>query len=60
MTARSTMRGVQLTRHGGLDKLNDCDAIPVPESGPDNELIRVGAAGVNSTDVSTRIRYMMR
>ena len=49
-----TMQGVLLTGHGGLDKLEIRDDIPVPEPGADDVLIRVGAAAVNNTDINTR------
>ena len=48
------MKGVQLTGHGGLDKLVFRDDIPVPVPGPGDVLIRVSAAGVNNTDLNTR------
>ncbi len=49
-----TMRGVWLTGHGDLDKLEFRDDIPVPEPGPRDVLVRVSAAGVNNTDINTR------
>ncbi len=48
------MRGVFLTGHGGLDKLEIRDDIPVPMPGPGDVLIKVGAAAVNNTDINTR------
>ena len=51
------MKGVQLTGHGGLDMLAIRDDIPVPKPGPCDVLIRVGAAGVNNTDLNTRIGW---
>jgi NADPH:quinone reductase-like Zn-dependent oxidoreductase len=48
------MRGVFLTGHGGLDKLEMRNDIPVPRPGPYDVLIQVGAAAVNNTDVNTR------
>jgi len=48
------MKGVQLTGHGGFDKLMLRDDIPVPKPGPCDVLIKVGAAGVNNTDLNTR------
>lgn len=48
------MRGVFLTGHGGLDKLEIRDDIPVPKPRPYEVLIRVGAAAVNNTDINTR------
>ncbi|MCH7944124.1 MAG: alcohol dehydrogenase family protein [Proteobacteria bacterium] len=49
-----TMRGVWLTGHGGLDKLEPRSDIPVPRPGPREALIRVAAAAVNNTDINTR------
>lgn len=51
------MRGLQLTGHGGLDKLVLRDDIPVPVPGPRDVLIRISAAGVNNTDINTRIGW---
>ncbi len=51
------MKGVQLTGHGGLDQLTIRDDIAVPTPGPRDVLIRVGAAGVNNTDLNTRIGW---
>jgi len=53
----SVMRGVQLVGHGGLDKLEFREDIPVPVPGPGDVLIRVSAAGVNNTDLNTRIGW---
>lgn len=52
-----TMCGVQLVGHGGPDKLVWSDAIPVPVPGPGQALVRVAAAGVNNTDINTRIGW---
>lgn len=51
------MKGIQLTGHGGLDKLVFRDDIPVPTPGPGDVLIKVGAAGVNNTDLNTRLGW---
>jgi len=51
------MHAVILTGHGGMDKLeyrNDID-VPVPKE--DEVLIRVKGAGVNNTDINTRIGW---
>lgn len=53
----STMSGVVLTGHGGLDKLEYRDDLPVPEPAADEVLIRVGASAVNNTDINTRIGW---
>ena len=52
-----TMSGVLLTRHGGPEALEWSDTIPVPEPGPGQVLVRVAAAGVNNTDINTRIGW---
>jgi NADPH:quinone reductase-like Zn-dependent oxidoreductase len=52
-----TMRGVYLTGHGGLDKLVVREDIPVPHPTANDVIIRVGAAGVNNTDINTRIGW---
>ena len=51
------MRGVQLTGHGDLDKLVLRDDIPVSTPGPRDVLIKVSAAGVNNTDLNTRLGW---
>jgi NADPH:quinone reductase-like Zn-dependent oxidoreductase len=52
-----TMRGVRLTGHGDLDKLDIREDIPVPVPGPRDVLVRVTAAGVNNTDINTRTAW---
>lgn len=51
------MKGVYLTGHGGQDKLDLRNDIPVPHPGPDDVLIKVGAAAVNNTDINTRTAW---
>lgn len=51
------MRGVLLTGHGDLDKLEIRDDIPVPKPGSCDVLIRVSAAAVNNTDINTRTAW---
>ena len=51
------MRGVLLTGHGDMDKLNIRQDIPVPVPGPRDVLVRVAAAGVNNTDINTRLAW---
>ena len=51
------MKGVQLIGHGGPEKLVWNDAIPTPRPGPGDALVRVLAAGVNNTDINTRIGW---
>jgi len=51
------MRGVVLTGHGGPEKLQYQTNIPVPSPANNEVLIRVGAAGVNNTDINTRLAW---
>jgi len=57
VTIAANMRAVLLTGHGGYDKLNFRDDVPLPIPGPNDVLIRVAAAGVNNTDINTRIGW---
>ncbi len=52
-----TMTAVLLTGYGGFDKLDCRDDVPTPKPGPVEVLIRVAAAGVNNTDINTRIGW---
>jgi NADPH:quinone reductase-like Zn-dependent oxidoreductase len=52
-----TMRGVWLTGHGDMDKLDIRQNIPVPVPGPRDVLVRVAAAGINNTDINTRMAW---
>ena len=54
MTLPSTMQAVLLTGHGGLDKLEVRDDVPVPEAGPGEVVVEVSACGLNNTDVWVR------
>ena len=60
MMIPETMSGVQLIGHGGLDMLIWNEAIPTPRPGPGKVLVRVLAAGVNNTDLNTRIGWYSR
>lgn len=60
MTMRATMSGVLLTRHGGPEALEWRHDIPVPAPGGGQVLVRVLAAGVNNTDINTRIGWYAR
>ncbi|WP_248623610.1 alcohol dehydrogenase catalytic domain-containing protein [Cobetia crustatorum] len=51
------MRGVYLTGHGGPEVLEVRDDIPCPIPGPRDVLVRVGAAGVNNTDINIRLAW---
>lgn len=54
MTTPETMTAMVLKRHGDLDALDWHEDWPVPEVGPNDVLIKVGACGLNNTDVNTR------
>jgi len=51
-----TMKAVVTTGNGGLDMLDYRD-VPVPTPGPGELLLRVLAAGVNATDLNTRLGW---
>ena len=51
------MSGVYLTGHGGLDKLVYREDIPVPIPQAGEVLIEVKGAGVNNTDINTRLGW---
>jgi NADPH:quinone reductase-like Zn-dependent oxidoreductase len=53
----ATMHAVLLNGHGGFDQLEYRTDVAVPEPGPGEVLIRVAAAGVNNTDINTRIGW---
>ncbi len=53
----STMYGVVLTGHGGLDKLEWREDLPTPAAGPGEVLIKVLASSVNNTDINTRTAW---
>ncbi|WP_170400995.1 zinc-binding dehydrogenase [Ruegeria arenilitoris] len=57
MTLPNTMSGVYLTQHGGPEALDWREDIPVPQPGPGQVLVRVLAAGVNNTDINTRVGW---
>ena len=52
----STMKAVVTTGNGGYDKLVYRD-VPVPVPGPGEVLIKVLAAGVNNTEINTRLGW---
>lgn len=54
------MKAMVLTGHGGLDRYEWREDWPVPEPGPMEALIRVGACGLNNTDVNTRTGWYSR
>ncbi|WP_261836894.1 alcohol dehydrogenase family protein [Vibrio ishigakensis] len=53
----SKMKGVQLIGHGGPEMLEYREDIAVPTPSANQVLIRVSAAGVNNTDINTRIGW---
>mmetsp|Transcript_23785 Transcript_23785/g.42787 ORF Transcript_23785/g.42787 Transcript_23785/m.42787 type:complete len:365 (+) Transcript_23785:52-1146(+) len=54
MTLPDTMSAFVLHRHGDMDAMSFHTDWPMPEVGADDVLIRVGACGLNNTDVNTR------
>lgn len=52
-----TMKAVLLKGNGGFDQLEYRDDVPVPVPMAGEVLIRVGAAGVNNTDINTRTAW---
>jgi NADPH:quinone reductase-like Zn-dependent oxidoreductase len=54
---QSTMAGVQLTGHGGPECLDYREDLPIPSPSAGEVLIRVGAAGINNTDINTRVGW---
>jgi NADPH:quinone reductase-like Zn-dependent oxidoreductase len=60
MELPETMKAVLLKGHGGFDQLEYREdvAVPVPQAG--EVLVRVRAAGVNNTDINTRMGWYSR
>ncbi len=54
MSVPSTMRAMLLTGHGGPEKLVFDENWPTPAITSDEVLIRVGACGINNTDIWVR------
>ncbi len=54
MTHPKTMRAMVTMGHGDLDQMVLHDDWPCPEPAADEVLIKVGACGLNNTDVNTR------
>lgn len=59
-TLPKSMRCAVLTGHGGLDKIEYHEDWPVPLPAEGEVLIRVGACGVNNTDINTRTAWYSR
>ena len=56
-TVPAQMAAVQLVGHGGLEKLHYRTDVPTPAAQAGEVLIEVAAAGVNNTDINTRIGW---
>ena len=54
MTIPKTMQAVLTTGHGGLDKLEVRNDVPVPVPGPSEVLVEVAGCGLNNTDIWVR------
>jgi alcohol dehydrogenase len=57
MNLPASMCGVVLTRHGGPEALEWRDDLPVPRPRAGQVLVKVLAAGVNNTDINTRVGW---
>ena len=53
---QKTMKAVVTTGNGGYDMLDYCD-VPMPVAGPGELLLKVLAAGVNNTEINTRLGW---
>jgi len=56
-TIPNTMTAALLTGHGGLDKLEYRHDVTTPSPKANEVLIKVSAAGINNTDINTRIAW---
>lgn len=54
MSIPKTMQAVLTTGHGGLDKLEVRNDVPVPTPGPGEVLVEVSGCGLNNTDIWVR------
>lgn len=57
MSIPRKMQAMVLTGHGGLDKLVLHEQWPTPQPGVGEVLVRVGACGLNNTDINTRTAW---
>ena len=57
MTDLQTMRAIYLMAHGGPEALVYRNDIPIPAPRRSEVLIKVGAAGINNTDINTRVGW---
>ncbi|MEX2443463.1 MAG: hypothetical protein WD492_07655, partial [Alkalispirochaeta sp.] len=55
-SGRPMMKAVVTVGNGGYDKLHYGD-VPVPVPGPEDVLLKVLAAGVNNTEINTRLGW---
>ena len=60
MSLPRIMSGVYLTRHGGPEALEMRHDIAVPAPGKGQVLVQVLAAGINNTDINTRLGWYDR
>lgn len=59
-TVPKVMRAMVLTGYGGVDRLEMRQDYPVPQVQEGEVLIRVGACGINNTDINLRTRWYDR
>ncbi len=57
MNTPETMRAMVLTGHVGLDMLEYHEDWPTPNPASGEVLVRVGACGLNNTDINTRTAW---
>jgi len=57
MNIPSKMQAMVTMGHGGFDQLVWHDAFDTPTAGPGEVLVKVGACGLNNTDINTRIGW---
>ena len=55
-----TMKAVLWTGYGGYDRLEYREDIPVPTPDEGSVMVKVGAAGLNNTDINTRTGWYSR
>lgn len=56
-TLPTTMSGIVLIGHGDFDKLEYRTDLPVPQPKAHEVLVKVSAAGLNNTDINTRLAW---